>query len=138
MSKERNNLMSTSATTNAPKQSRRLIEEEKEDKEASKSKNDIRSEEKQEEKEGSKSKNDLPRDMMEEILSRLPVKSLLRFSAIVKDYEIIEIVCFVKPTHIHPSEVAVYSLKSKLWTSIPDIPYRVCSKMGVHVNGALH
>ncbi|KAF9607459.1 hypothetical protein IFM89_035597 [Coptis chinensis] len=46
-----------------------LIEEEKEDKEGSKSKNDIRSEEKQEEKEGSKSKNDLPRDMMEEILS---------------------------------------------------------------------
>ncbi|KAF9605946.1 hypothetical protein IFM89_021272 [Coptis chinensis] len=78
------------------------------------------------------------------ILGKLVYGITLRYiygfghSAIVKDYEIIEIVCFGKPTHIHPSEVAVYSLKSKLWTSIPDIPYRVCSKMGVHVNGALH
>ncbi|PIA31525.1 hypothetical protein AQUCO_04900081v1 [Aquilegia coerulea] len=89
--------------------------------------------------------NILPNTCLEDLPKNWYTVYGFGYSEIVRDYEVIEIISFDEKTQnqhvdvrIRPSEVAIYSLRSKLWRRIQDIPYKIRNKMGVLVNGALH
>ncbi|KAM7523251.1 hypothetical protein LguiA_013153 [Lonicera macranthoides] len=77
----------------------------------------------------------VPNDVLDDILLRLPVKLLLRFSCISKQWRDL-----IGNDDVIKSEVSVYSLKSDSWRRIGDFPYYLIygRVSGVLACGALH